>query len=247
MGEDVLLGTSKDVCASLASGTADIALIPSNVALSSPDEYDILPAVALSSWSNPFAPLAMGQQLGVETLGLIHSPEGQMFGLLAAIILKEHYNTIAVLHEREQMPEGISDAALITVPIEEEGVDQTGSTEMEEYALDLGLEWAEMANYPFVWAVFVMRKGEATDHVITTFRDVMTTIDDARAEYATRWNLEGEMEAFFLNELRLRMDDMAVASLTELCDHLFYYGLTEEILPVMFASLQTPSENDLPS
>ncbi len=237
---DVIMGSAEEVCLALKSGNADVALIPSNLALSAPDDYDILPAVGLSSWKNPFSPLAMGQHLGAETLGIIHSPEGQLFALLAAIVLKEHYNTVAVLNERENMPEGVSDSALVTVPLQDAEKDAA----REEYALDLGLEWAEMANYPFVWAVFVVNKDAASDHVIETIRDAVIEMDESRVDYAQSTDLSDEMEAFFLNELRLRMDDMAVASMTELCDHLYYYGLTEEILPVMFASLQNTSEDD---
>jgi len=245
--------TIAECIALLKSGVADVALLPSEMALGGHADMDVLPAVAVSSWVNPYAALVIGDQLGAPTLGIMHGPEGRPSALLAAIILKEHYQTSAVLNEQATMPDGIASHALITVPLE--GLDSASKKDVlsdEEKAeqnaaattLDLGLEWSEMASYPFVWSVFVCRRDEASDKMIIAIRDAMKHLDTHRVEAVQRWDLDSVAEDFFLNELRVTMDDLAVASLTELCDHLFFYGITEEVLPVQFATLQNPSSDE---
>ncbi len=58
--------------------------------------------------------------------------------------------------------------------------------------------------------------------MIIAIRDAMKHLDTHRVEAVQRWDLDSVAEDFFLNELRVTMDDLAVASLTELCDHLFF-------------------------
>ena len=94
-----------------------------------------------------------------------------------------------------------------------------------------------MSGYPFVWSLFACRKDEATAELIMTLRDVVQQLDEQRVEKERAWNLDEVSSDFFLNHLRLTLDDLAIASLTEFCDHLYFYGVTEEILPVQFASL----------
>ena len=232
-GKNVYQATRDKLVSDLQDGAAQVALIPSDIALANPNEFDILPAVAVSTWNNPFSVLTVESLLAGQTLGIIHGVEGRLSALLAAIILKEHYGTIAALNERATLPPGVALDALISVPLES----PEKETEIPALGLDLGQEWYELSNYPFVWAVFVTRKGEATPDVITTVRDAIVFLDDHRADFATQWSGDLAMEDYVLNDLRLRLDDLATASLTELCDHLFYYGITEEIQPVLFASL----------
>ncbi len=232
-GSSVYQATREQLTTDLQKGAAHVALIPIDVALANPKEFDILPAVAISSWNNPFAPLTVGSQLGNETLGLIHGVEGRLSALIAAIVLKEHYGTMVALNERTSLPEGIPSDALISIPLE----DQVDAPDDQAITLDLGQEWYEMSNYPFVWAVFVTAKGAATDDTITAIRDAIVFIDDHRADFARQWSQDPEVEDFVLNDLRFRLDDLAIASMTELCDQLYYYGITEEIQPVQLASL----------
>jgi chorismate dehydratase len=232
-GKNVFLATREQLTADLQNGKVQVALMPSDVALANPEEFDIIPAVAVSTWNNPYALLTVGAELGSKSIGIIHSVEGRLTALLAAIVLKEHYGTEAALNERISLPDEIASDALISIPLEE----SPEALKAEAITLDLGQEWYELSNYPFVWAVFVTRKGEATPGVITAIRDAMVFLDDHRADFASQWSKDEEVEDFVLNDLRLRLDDMAVASLTELCDHMFFHGVTPEIQPVVFASL----------
>jgi predicted solute-binding protein len=180
-------------------------------------------------------------------MGIMHAPEGRSAALLAGLVLKEHYNTVVALHEQKQLPEGLAGHALVTVPLtEEEGGDgaaAVASDSGEGIALDLGQEWSEMAGYPFVWSLFVGRKDENHEDAIRAVRRVAAILDRDRVDLERAWELDDVHSDFFLNDVRFAVDDLAVASLTQLCDHLYYYGITDEILPVQFASLP-PSESD---
>ena len=240
-GQNVYQASREQLTTDLQSGKAQVALIPADVALANPEEFDVLPAVAVSTWNNPFALLTVDTLRSGGTLGVVHGVEGRLYALVAAIVLKEHYGTIAALTERVSLPEEVAQDALITIPLEGD-VDPTSNSAV---VLDLGQEWYELSNYPFVWAVFVTRKGEASPSVITTIRDTVAFLDDHRADFAAQWSKELEIEDFVLNDLRLRLDDLAIASMTELCDHMFYYGVTEEIQPVLLASLP-PDDSSAP-
>jgi len=204
---------------------------------------DILPAVGVSSWTNPWLSLVVGNQLGAATMGIMHAPDGRSGALLAALVLKEHYNTVVALHEQPALPVGLSEHALITVPLDEgDDLVAPASDTSEGVALDLGQEWAEMAGYPFVWSLFVGRKDENHDDAIRQLRDVVTQLDQHRVALERAWDLDEIGSDFFLNHVRLAVDDLAIASLTQLCDHLFYYGVTDEVLPVQFVTL--PADED---
>ena len=231
----------------LLDGRADVALVPSDQALSSQAEVDILPAVGVSSWSNPWMTLVVGDQLGAATMGIMHAPEGRSAALLAGLVLKEHYNTIVALHEKPTLPEGLADHALVTVPLTDAGEGDGAAVAMAEdssagVALDLGLEWSEMAGYPFVWSLFVGRKDENHDDSIRQLRDVIALLDQHRVDLERKWDLSEVSADFFLNGIRLAVDDLAIASLTQLCDHLYYYGITDEVLPVQFVTLPQDEE-----
>ena len=234
----------------LLDGHADIALVPSDQALSSQDQVDMLPAVGVSSWTNPWMSLVVGNQLGAATMGIMHAPEGRSAALLAGLVLKEHYNTVVALHEQEELPEGLAEHALVTVPLQEEeggdGAAAVAPDSGEGVALDLGQEWSEMAGYPFVWSLFVGRKDENHEDAIRMVRNVAARLDQDRVELERAWDLDDIQSDYFLNHARLAVDDLAIASLTQFCDHLYYYGITDEILPVQFASLPPSDDDDIP-
>lgn len=236
-GSEVVATSRQQAEDAVRSGLVDVALLPTDAALSASDDFDILPAVAVSTWINPYALLRVGSPLGSKTMEVAHGKEGRLAAILASIVLKEHYGTVVALSEKESLPEEFVADALIST--------QTGGQEtdvnLHEITLDLGQEWFELCGYPFVWAVFVVRKGEANPDTIQAVREAVIKVDDNRVVFAERWEDDRMMQDFFLNDLRLRLDDMVIASLTELCDHLYFYGFTDELKPVVLASL--PEEN----
>lgn len=243
-------GSSVEAEVWLRAGKVDMALLPTDRILMAGDDFDVLPAVGISTWSNPFAKLVLEDGLpvsdGIHPSGLhirCH-PDGALAGLVARIILKEHYGMIAKVTpplDTDQFDGPFSLLASTLSPDlandEQDPVAERDPGQTQRVELDLGQEWYELANYPMVWAAFAMRKGEVEDGHIHLVRDALVALDDDRRARVLAAGGSEDMQQFELNELRLRMDDLAVASLTELGEYMYFYQLKEAIDPVAFASL----------
>ena len=58
-------------------------------------------------------------------------------------------------------------------------------------------------------------------------------------------SIEDEVSRDFIeNHVRLRLDDLAVASLTELYNYVYYYGAVADYCTVPFVSLDEPNDDD---
>lgn len=241
---EVVSGTVVDVEVMLRAGRVDMALLPTDRVLMAGDEFDVLPAVGISTWSNPFATLVLEEGLPVSEgthppeLHIRCHPDGALVGLVAQIILKEHYGMIAkVTPPLENDSLGGPLDLLATSAPSDSPSSQSDAEPSPRIELDLGQEWFELANYPMVWAAFVMRKGEVADAHIQLVRDALVALDEDRRARVLASGASEDMQQFELNELRLRMDDLAIASLTELGEYMYFYELKESIDPVAFASL----------
>lgn len=228
-------GGVEDVLGRLAAGRVDVALIPSDIALMASESLEILPAVAVSTWSNPFVSLTLPDGFTGGDMVLSHTPDGALTAFLASVVLKEHYGIACDL---APAPAGSSDRSVhdvMTVQTDE------GAGSGEPRVLDLGQEWYELTNYPMVWALFAARKDEATPQQIDGIRSRMITLEDDRTAIAEDLTDDPAMLRFCLNELRFRLDDLAVASLTSLADFLYFYSRADQVPAVQFASL--PAED----
>ncbi len=212
-GVSLFRGSSVDVVARLAAGQADVALVPADHALSASDDVDILPAVAVSMWRSQQTRLVLPSGLSSPVLSLLTGPESLYMTLLARIVLKEHFGKQMLVLDAGDVE--LDPPWMPVVVSEGEG---------DPLAVDLVQEWSEMAHYPLVAALFIARKGQASGELIRQVRDVVVACDEERED--------AERE-----QIRFRLDDLAVASLSELADYLFYYGMTPEIQGVTFASL----------
>ncbi|NNF02855.1 MAG: hypothetical protein HKN17_00205 [Rhodothermales bacterium] len=228
----------EDVLGRLAAGQADVALIPTDIALMASESLEILPAVAVSTWSNPFVSLTLPDGFTGGDMVLSHTPDGALTAFLASVVLKEHYGILSDVSPASSDSRDVSDHDVVTVQTAD--ADRSG----EPRALDLGQEWYELTNYPMVWALFVSRKGEATPELIEGIRSRMIALEDDRIPIAERLSGDRAMLDFCLNELRFRLDDLAVASLSSFADFLYFYGRTDQVPAVQFASL--PAEDELP-
>lgn len=116
----------------------------------------------------------------------------------------------------------------------------------ESYAMDLGQEWYELANYPMVWGFFAARKGEATPEMMLALRDAAAVAEQTRESAAT--DVSPELHHFISDDLRTRFDDLAVASLTEYRQYLFYENVLTDVPdldPVSFPELdEAEAEED---
>jgi predicted solute-binding protein len=102
--------------------------------------------------------------------------------------------------------------------------------------LDLAREWFELVAYPFVWALFVTRRDGSRPDIIRSVRDAILNLEMRRGAWARDANLSKQEQELYETVLRYRFDDLAVASLTELCEYLFYYGVVSELPQFVLAA-----------
>jgi chorismate dehydratase len=223
----------------LRGGYVDAALVSTIDLLLDTEPYDVLPAVAISTWNYPFARLHLSHGLDQPVREVAFNPRYRQEILLARILLKEHYAHEPVFRptdtmDVEQLLATGADAALSVGTAEAIGA-------RELITMDLGQEWYELSNYPMVWGLFATRAGESSPELIETLRSLGEAADAHRALWASR-ETTPELHEFFREDLRVRLDDLAVASLTELRQYLFYYHLTEEVVEIPFVVIETDDE-----
>ena len=225
----------------LLGGEVDVALLPTLDVLLHNDQVDALPAVALSSWKHPYARLVLRQGfLQVETLAL--DPRYAQEAFIAQVVLKEHYNQTPqpVAYEgatREELLAGDEDACLIV------GNDAP-TLQTSALVLDLGQEWYELANYPMVWGLFAVRKGEGSPALVKALRRLAKAADEQRDVWARARETIPELYTYFLENLRLRFDDLAMASLTELREYLYYFQITDEVPDLPLYTIPEDEEDE---
>ena len=236
---DVQRASARACEEALRSGAVDVALLPTVRALQFVDDYDVLPAVALSSWKYPYARLVLKNGLGGGVDQVVCHPDNVQEALIARVVLKEHYDLEPDLVGREADPRTL-------LASEQEGAllvgDDVYAIETDFLMMDLGREWYELANYPMVWGVFATRKEEGDPEMIEPLRQAAEAAEEQRSAWLEKQDLPEEPHAFFAEELRLRLGRLATASMTELRHYLFYYDLTDEVPDVPF--LYVPDEEN---
>lgn len=229
---------SRDAVEMLSSGEADVALLPVLTVLQHPDLYDVYPAVGLSTWDLPFARLLLPGGLGTRPASLAYEAGMELEALVARVVLREHYGAdVQVRSVADAAIDAPDDATLIVGP-------DAHLISSDRYGMDLGREWFELANYPMVWGVFAAPKGVVTNEAIATLRDAVVRLDTLRGTRA-RAEEDAVVQDFLENQVRLRLDDLAVASLTELCNYVYYYGAVTDYTTVPFVSLDEDDEAGL--
>ncbi len=216
----------------LKTGGTDVALLPTLTVLQHLEEVDVMPGVALSSWDYPFARVLLRDGLSTPVKSLAVEPVDAQEAFLAHLMLSEHYGQITQLVPLDHTSIEVLDtydAVLVTgnkVPLL---TDAPG--------LDLGQEWYELVNYPMVWGLFAVRKGEAEPLWRRLLLDAVQRVEDQQALWLRAREMPVILHAFFSEDLRFRFDDLAVASLTELRDYLFQRGAIEEVADLPIADL----------
>lgn len=225
----------------LLNGDVDVALVPTLDVLLHNDEVDALPAVALSSWKYPYARIVLRQGfLQVNSLAL--DPRYAQEAFIAQVVLQEHYGQTPqpIAYEgatRDELLGGEEDACLLIgndVPAL-----QTGAL-----TLDLGQEWYELANYPMVWGLFAVRKGEGNPLLVKTLRRLAKAAEARREVWAQTREMMPELHEYFLENLRLRFDDLVMASLTEFREYLFYFQITDEVPDLPLYTIPEDEEDE---
>jgi chorismate dehydratase len=219
----------------LRGGRVDVALISTLDALVEHETVDVLPAVALSSWSYPLARVRLPGGLTDKPGRLIADVRFRQEAFLASLVLREHYR---------MMPEIAVSGEASDARLEVGSFDDDASS--EDLVLDLGQEWFELSGYPMLWGVFAMRKGEVTPEIIEDVGTLVRTSDARRALWLQANESSPAVHEFFGESLRVGFDDLAVASLTELRQYLYYHDLLDDVteLPVVFLESEEDDEDE---
>lgn len=204
----------------------DVALVPSLVVFTNPEALDVLPTGAFSTWRYPYARIRLRHGLEqIQTMAF--DPEDAQEALIARIILREHYRK-----EPEFIPyEEASSETLLEAPEDASllvGSD-VSTLQANGIMLNLGEEWFELANYPMVWGLFATRRDEATPRAVHMLRALIEAAEMHRPIWLQAHDMSPDVHAYFADDLRLRLDDLATASLTEFRQFLLYYGVTEDV------------------
>ncbi len=221
------------VCAELLrQRQVDVALLPVTRALAAADELDIVPGGAVSSWGYPFARMRIRRDLQqAGTLGC--TSEQGLEAFMSRVILKEHYGREVAL-----TPNSTADIELLT------GTASLNQAD-DPTTLDLGQEWYELSQYPMIWGLYVCLKGTATDAMV----EMLTTLTKEAETIAQEWGARSSSHAdqFFGGSLRLRLDDVTVAGLTVIREYMYYYGITEDLVPLtMFEPNDVSGHQEIP-
>jgi len=232
---------SPRACVSLLErGDVDVALVPVIAALKDEDHYDLIPGAALSTWKYPFARVVLKHGLSEPIQTVAFDPVYANEAVITRVVLREHYGSEAsfvpypsptvdqLLHAKE-------DASLIV------GMDSL-LVRTERYSLDLGQEWYELSNYPMVWGLFAARKGTGTPDMVHALRALAESADEHRSMWMQAQEMPPVLHEFFTDDLRVRLDDLAMASLTELCHQLFYIDVIDQIPDLPFITLPDDEE-----
>lgn len=226
----------------LEAGYVDVALVPTLPVLRRLEDFDILPAVALSTWKNPYVRLDVRAASPVEVRTVACDPSNPQVLVMAQMILKEHYGVSPqFVPIRAAGVEQLQGANQDAVLLEGDAVPRlTGAA----YPLDLSQEWFELANYPFVWGLFVTTKGNAHVEQMRHIKSIVKAAEVTAKHWGERNNLTDAEALFFANDLRLRFDDLVVASLTEFQQQLFYNKMLAEVDEILITSFADDDGDD---
>jgi len=243
---DILRYRPEECARRLVQGEVDIALLPTTLALQAADSIDVVPSIGLVSWKYPYARLAWSGGLRdyPETIAYDRRVSQERF--IARVVLQEHYGTEPAFVPYDgltprQLLETEEDAALLV------GND-VPAMQLDAFSMDIGREWYELTNYPMVWGLFVMQRDRVNDEVTEALVDAREAAEENRDVWVMAQETSERLGEFYREDLRSALDRLAMASLTELRQYMFYYDLTDEVpdLPFVFLGQGDDDENDGP-
>ena len=239
---EVVTDAPRGCAARLQNGTVDLALLPTLDVMRATDRYDPCAGVALSSWRYPYARLVLKEALDTSLASVAFDPIYTQEVLLTRIVLQEHY--------------GFSPTF---VPYEDPSVDELLGAEEEAslvvgrhvpflqpntYAMDVGQEWYELTQYPMVWGLFAGRTGEPTAEMVASLVEGARQAQHERPAWIQAQETTPSLHQFYSEDLRIHLDDLAVAGLTALQDQLFYHKVLEDVPTLTF--VEAPEEDEGP-
>ena len=241
----VIKDTQRGCTARLHEGDVDVALIPTLQILRSPDSFDPLAGVAFSSWRYPYARLVLQEPLSTSLDSVAFDPVYAQEVLLTRIVLKEHYDfepSFIPLKDPsvDELLAADAAASLVVGP-------NVPFLQPDEYAMDVGQEWYELSKYPMIWGLFAARADEATPEMVSELVDGTHRAQRERPSWIQSQETTPAMHRFYSDDLRIHLDDMAVAGLTALSEQLFYHDVIDDMSGLQFVEAPSDEDEDEPA
>lgn len=232
----------EECAAQFVQGEADVALLPTTMALKTYDSLDAIPSVGLVAWKYPYARLVWSGGLHDFPETIAYNRRHMQEQFVARVILHEHYQIDPDFVGYDdigphELLDASEDASLLVGP-------DVPALQTEGFAMDLGREWYELVNYPMVWGLFVTKRGEADKEIIKPLIANAEAAEEHREMWVQAQETPANLHEFYSEELRVRIDRLGIASLTELRTYLFYYNVMDEIPDMPFAYLEEDEEEE---
>lgn len=229
---DVLKLRVADCERALRKGHVDSALLPTLSVLKNHKDFDVVPAVAFSTWSYPFARLQIDHDLSDRVRKVAFDPSWEQERFIAEVILREHYRMepeFSAIEDPsiENLLQADADARILVGP-------DVPTMPLDGRVLDLGQEWFELANYPMTWGLFAARSDEIDPNMIREIRDSVRASERQRKVWLRAKETSRGLHEFYADSLRFRLDDLCVAGLTEFRQYLFYYDIVDDVRDIPF-------------
>ncbi len=220
----------------LAAGTLDVGLVPS-IELARIPGLVVLPGLAIAATHEVRSVLLVSKVPVGEIESVALDENSRTSAALVRLILEHRYGLIPEFRPARAELHAMlaeSDAALIIG-------DPALAVPRERYVvLDLAGEWLEMTGLPFVFAVWAVREGQATDDLVAPFTASLELglleLDEIVAETASETGLAPAiLRDYFTRNLRYRMGPAEQAGLAEFLRRCAEHGLTSAPAPLRFA------------
>ncbi len=241
-GLEVLRLPRRPIRDMLIAGEVDVALLPTLQVYLEYELFDVLPAVAVSSWNFPYLRLHLKKGIGHPIDSIWIDPSLAQEALITKIILKEHYELTPEFKPydgnlAEIAKDGHLDGTLVQMrtiePALEEGI-----------SIDLGRDWFELTHYPMVWGLFVMKHGEGGARAVNILRDIASYTEIHREQWSDELEASEQVRTFYKEGIRYRLDDLATASLTTFQDYLYFNNAVDEMSPLSFYEVSEGEAED---
>jgi len=232
----------EECAALLVQDEVDVALLPTTMALQAYDDIDAIPTVGLVAWKYPYARLTWtgGLHDFPETIAYNRRHVQEQF--VARVIMHEHYKVDPTFVAYDDTPppallDTPEEAALLVGP-------DVPTLQTDGFSMDLGREWYELTNYPMVWGLLVTQRDRADTKLIEAFIENAKAAEEHRDVWVQAQETPATLNEFYREDLRVRVDRLGIASLTELRTYLFYYDVMDEIPDVPFASVDEEEDEE---
>ncbi len=228
----------------------DLALVSLIDAARDPDAFELLPVGAIAC-DGPTLTVRLFSSVPIEQIRTLHvDTDSHTSAVLAQVILNEragapprlvhfHARERATLDGRESHADDTSEWPDSVLLIGDKVIADPPPEERYPHQLDLGQAWHEMTGLPFVYAVWMCRKGEAGSQKVRTGSALLdrqrrhnaTRLERIAHDHAERHGWPADVARRYLTELlRFDVDERARRACDEFVSRASSMGLARGVV-----------------